>query len=110
MARDTCGATRSIPGASSLVCDKATGHDGDHRGYLEQQDEVLFWPPAREAVTLAAVLGVGEPCDVLEALDVLIVGADALLEEYPGFQNVADARDAARLHVARLRALLSRTA
>lgn len=46
MARDTCGATRSVPGAAGLVCDKAPGHAGDHRGYLEQQDEVLFWPAA----------------------------------------------------------------
>lgn len=56
MAADKCGATRTVPWASGLVCDKAPGHDGDHRGYLEVQDEVLFWPPPPrvEAVDLEA--------------------------------------------------------
>lgn len=109
MPSDRCGATRNVPGAAGLVCDKAPGHDGDHRGYLEQQDEVLFWPSVveRDRALLERALGIGQPCDVLEALDVLIVGADALLEEYPGFENVADARDAARLHVANLRRILN---
>lgn len=38
MARDTCGATRG-----GLVCDRAPHVIGDHRGYLEAVDEVLFW-------------------------------------------------------------------
>lgn len=41
-----CGETARAAGGAVLVCDKAPGHDGDHRGYLEQQDEVLFWPSA----------------------------------------------------------------
>jgi hypothetical protein len=41
MARDTCGARRG-----ALVCDRAPHADGDHRGYDEEHDAVLFWPTA----------------------------------------------------------------
>jgi hypothetical protein len=39
MARDTCGAK-----SGSLVCDRAPHVDGEHRGYDEAHDSVLFWP------------------------------------------------------------------
>lgn len=39
MSADTCGALKDW-----MTCDRAPGHDGDHRGYDEQHDAVLFWP------------------------------------------------------------------
>ena len=36
-----CGLTS--PGPIVVVCDRPRGHDGPCRGYLEQQDAVLFW-------------------------------------------------------------------
>lgn len=39
MARDTCGERRGL-----LVCDRPPHDDGDHRGYDEEHDAVLFWP------------------------------------------------------------------
>lgn len=39
MASDTCGAKRG-----ALVCDRPPHVDGDHRGYDEEHDSVLFWP------------------------------------------------------------------
>ena len=39
MPADTCGARRD-----GLVCDRAPHDDGDHRGYDEEHDAVLFWP------------------------------------------------------------------
>ena len=41
MPADTCGARYA-----RLVCDKAPHVDGDHRGYDEEHDRVLFWPTA----------------------------------------------------------------
>lgn len=38
MSADRCGAVRG-----ALVCDRAPHVVGDHRGYLEAVDEVLFW-------------------------------------------------------------------
>lgn len=39
MASDTCGAK-----SGALTCDRAPHADGDHRGYDEERDAVLFWP------------------------------------------------------------------
>ncbi len=49
MARDTCGARRG-----ALVCDRAPHDDGDHRGYLEAVDEVLFWPTTTKRIEALA--------------------------------------------------------
>jgi hypothetical protein len=57
MAADMCGARRG-----DLVCDRAPHADGDHRGYLEAVDEVLFWPSV-DALNL----------EELEALVALVV-------------------------------------
>jgi hypothetical protein len=48
MAADTCGAK-----SGRLVCDRAPHVDGDHRGYDEERDAVLFWPTS--AKRLAAL-------------------------------------------------------
>jgi len=40
---ERCGDVRD-----GLVCDRERGHVGNHRGYLEQHDEVLFWAPREE--------------------------------------------------------------
>ncbi len=63
MAADKCGARRD-----GLVCDRAPHVDGDHRGYLESVDEVLFWPSTGKrlevlAVAIAAALEELEPRD-----------------------------------------------
>lgn len=60
MAADTCGAK-----LGSLVCDRAPHVDGDHRGYDEERDAVLFWPT---------------PAAVLEDLERLIRRGLALVE------------------------------
>ncbi len=39
MPADTCGAKYA-----RLVCDRPPHADGDHRGYDEEHDAVLFWP------------------------------------------------------------------
>lgn len=118
MAGDKCGASRSVPGAAGLVCDKAPGHDGDHRGYLEQQDEVLFWPsstsPAAPPVEfLADVLGLDQPWAIPDVLERLAAAADHLLLNHScdhlGYEGINAARDAARAHVERLAALRSRS-
>lgn len=31
------------PGYLRLLCDREVGHGGDHRGYVEEHDDVLFW-------------------------------------------------------------------
>lgn len=49
MPADTCGARNG-----ALVCDRAPHADGDHRGYLEAVDEVLFWPSAEKQITTIA--------------------------------------------------------
>lgn len=36
----TCGHT-----AGALVCDREPGHVGNHRGYNDQIDAAMFWPP-----------------------------------------------------------------
>jgi hypothetical protein len=33
-----CGATFGV-----LICDRERGHPGQHRGYYETADEILFW-------------------------------------------------------------------
>lgn len=70
MARDTCGAT-----SGRLVCDRAPHVDGDHRGYDEERDAVLFWPT---------------PAAVLEELERLIRRGLAQVE--PGERLDAGAR------------------
>jgi len=45
MPADTCGA-RSGP----LVCDRAPHVDGDHRGYDEARDAVMFWPTTEKRI------------------------------------------------------------
>lgn len=67
MAADTCGA-KSGP----LVCDRAPHVDGDHRGYDEERDAVLFWPtPAAVLEELERLIRVGlaqvDPADRLDA-------------------------------------------
>ena len=36
-----CGSARS-----GLVCDRESGHKGQHRGYWSEHDAVLFWGKA----------------------------------------------------------------
>lgn len=37
-----CGAARvGLP--ALLICDRESGHKGEHRGYVEEHDDVLFW-------------------------------------------------------------------
>jgi hypothetical protein len=60
MASDTCGARRG-----DLVCDRAPHADGDHRGYLEAVDEVLFWPSAARRLEALE----RQIADTLEELD-----------------------------------------
>jgi hypothetical protein len=43
MPADTCGAT-----SGRLTCDRAPHVDGEHRGYDEERDAVLFWPTAEK--------------------------------------------------------------
>lgn len=40
-AKDHCGALS--PGPLHLICDRESGHDGNHRGYNAQIDEPMFW-------------------------------------------------------------------
>lgn len=105
MARDTCGAT-----SGPLVCDRAPHADGDHRGYLEAVDEVLFWPSTSPAPTLQAVLGMDQPWPILDVLERLAAAADHLLAahscDHLGYEGINAARDAARAHAGRLRSLL----
>jgi hypothetical protein len=61
MARDRCGAT-----CGPLVCDRAPHTDGDHRGYDEEHDAVLFWPTTTKRLeelkrTIRIVLAAVEP-------------------------------------------------
>lgn len=52
MPADTCGAR-----SGALVCDRAPHADGDHRGYDEEHDAVLFWPTsAKKIEALAAAI------------------------------------------------------
>jgi len=52
MPADTCGAT-----SGRLTCDRAPHVDGDHRGYDEERDAVLFWPTAEKKIAgLAAAI------------------------------------------------------
>jgi hypothetical protein len=74
MPADTCGATAIAAGGNRLTCDKAPGHDGDHRGYLEEHDAVLFWPTAtRKLEAIETAIGqvldelAGDPRALLEA-------------------------------------------
>ncbi len=106
MPADRCGATRG-----GLVCDRAPHANGDHRGYLEAVDEVLFWPSTSPAPTLQAVLGMDQPWPILDVLERLAAAADHLLEfhscDHLGYEGINAARDAARAHVSRLRDLVS---
>ena len=48
----TCGAfTRS-----GVVCDREPGHVGDHRGYVEEVDEAVFWPQSASMDMIQATL------------------------------------------------------
>lgn len=63
MASDTCGAK-----SGSLVCDRAPHVDGEHRGYDEERDAVLFWPTSERRLEmigneLAAILDELDPRD-----------------------------------------------
>lgn len=40
-AKGHCGALSGAP--DLLICDRESGHDGMHRGYVDEHDEVLFW-------------------------------------------------------------------
>ena len=122
MAADRCGAT-----SGGLTCDRGPGPEGDHRGYLEAVDEVLFWNGAasielatsarelaalleHDPVFLDHVLGVDQPWPILEVLERLAAAADHLLLDHgcdaQGYEGIGAARDAARAHVLRLRELL----
>ena len=122
MAADTCGAT-----SGGLTCDRGPGHEGDHRGYLEAVDEVLFWNGAacvelatsarelqalleHDPVFLDHVLGMDQPWPLLDVLERLAAAADHLLAahscDHLGYEGINAARDAARAHVERLRGLL----
>jgi hypothetical protein len=79
---DKCGATNGI-----LTCDREQGHDGHHRGYREEQDEVEFWPTA---TTTSAELA----SDLLFAVDV--TESDAVL-----IARFVEILDRARLQVER---------
>ncbi len=63
MPADTCGARRA-----ALVCDRPPHADGDHRGYDEEHDAVLFWPTSEKKIGALAdaivVLGDITPQDV----------------------------------------------
>jgi hypothetical protein len=43
--RPKCGVRRW-----GLVCDLVKGHKGNHRCYVDQRDEVLFWPGREQRV------------------------------------------------------------
>lgn len=45
MPADTCGAR-----SGALVCDRAPHADGEHRGYDEEHDAVLFWPTSEKRI------------------------------------------------------------
>ena len=42
-----CGVTTLVLGIfTPVVCDRAKGHAGHHRAYMEQVDDVVFWANA----------------------------------------------------------------
>jgi len=84
MPADTCGARNG-----ALVCDKAPHVDGDHRGYDEQHDAVLFWPTAEKKIAALAVA-------IAAALDELEEGSPARAAAGDRLRRVIDRRAPAR--------------
>jgi hypothetical protein len=77
---DTCGAK-----SGSLTCDRPPHVDGDHRGYDEARDAVLFWPTAEKKVaTISAAIAA--------VLDELPVGSPERFAAAARLRSVIDRR------------------
>jgi|GEM_PF-6297346 len=68
-AKDQCGAVSLPP--MLLVCDRESGHEGNHRGYVSQHDDVLFWSARPHDIHCAV-------CDMAEFAGITYAAAHLL--------------------------------
>lgn len=80
MPADTCGAK-----SGSLVCDRHPHVDGDHRGYDEEHDAVLFWPTSEKKIAALAAA-------IAAALDELEEGSRERITAAARLRGVIDRR------------------
>lgn len=81
---------RSI--ANGIRCDRENGHSGQHRGYIEQYDDVVFW--ADDVPFIAH--GDEVPSEVVAAYTPSLpdVGTEAVTHHIPSFTRHKDVQGA----------------